>query len=621
MKSLLALGVSLLGLTTLVSGAAISAQPLEKSLDLVKKTAEPEVIELEQRQTSCTHGPTNRGCWTNGFGINTDQYTAWPNTGRTVSYDISITNTTCNPDGRTGGARVCLLMNNRLPGPVITANWGDTIRVTIRNKMQHNGTSIHWHGLRQLNSVTQDGVNGITECALAPGDAKTYQFQATEYGTTWYHSHFSGQYGDGVIGSMVINGPATANYDTDLGPYVVSDWYYITAYQAGYRAFNGGRGGAPPLPDTILINGTNKNAAGGGAYNRVTLTNGKKYRLRIINTSIDVNMRVSLDGHPFQVIQHDFVPVIPYTTNYLQVAIGQRYDVIITANQSTGNFWFRADADGACSSRSAIQGRSVFTYQGTAFADPTTSAAANPPTTCTNDPNVVPKTVKNVPSAPFAQQAQTLPVGFGPVNSNGQSIVLWTVNGTSMIVDPGKPTLKYVADNTLNTIPQSYNVVSVSESATWTYWVIQQAANAPGIAHPIHLHGHDSYILGTGTGTFSVAAHMSQLKFTNPPRRDVAYLPGGGWLVIAYPTDNPGAWLMHCHIAFHVQMGLSVQFLEKKNQIPLAPPNTEWHNTCTNWANYQRNRPVYPQDDSALKKRWPPATDDYADRVFGQNGV
>jgi FtsP/CotA-like multicopper oxidase with cupredoxin domain len=236
-------------------------------------------------------------------------------------YDLSITNTTCNPDG--ARSRVCLLINNRMPGPVITANWGDTIRVTIRNKMQHNGTSIHWHGLRQLNSVTQDGVNGITECALAPGDAKTYQFKATEYGTSWYHSHFSGQYGDGVIGPMVIHGPATANYDIDLGPYVLQDWYYITAYQAGARAFNGGLGGAPPTGDNILVNGTNKNAAGGGAYNRVSITAGKKYRLRIINSSIDAGFLVSLDGHPFQVIAHDFVPVVPYTTNYLKVAIGE----------------------------------------------------------------------------------------------------------------------------------------------------------------------------------------------------------------------------------------------------------------------------------------------------------
>jgi FtsP/CotA-like multicopper oxidase with cupredoxin domain len=70
----------------------------------------------------------------------------------------------------------------------------------VRNLLQHNGTSIHWHGLRQLNSNTQDGTNGVTECALAPGDIKTYQFQATEYGTSWYHSHFSHQYGDGVVG-------------------------------------------------------------------------------------------------------------------------------------------------------------------------------------------------------------------------------------------------------------------------------------------------------------------------------------------------------------------------------------------------------------------------------------
>lgn len=612
MKSLVSVGVALLGLSsTLVNGAALRAERMSQPTGLIERGAEPEVVDLEQRQT-CTHGPTNRGCWTSGFGINTDQYTSWPNTGRTVTYDLSITNTTCNPDG--ARSRVCLLINNRMPGPVITANWGDTIRVTIRNRMQHNGTSIHWHGLRQLNSVTQDGVNGITECALAPGDSKTYQFKATEYGTSWYHSHFSGQYGDGVIGSMVINGPATANYDIDLGPYVLQDWYYITAYQAGARAFNGGLGGPPPTGDNILVNGTNKNAAGGGNYNRVSITGGKKYRLRIINTSIDAGFVVSLDGHPFQVISHDFVPVVPYTTNYLKVAIGQRYDVIITADKTSGNFWFRADPDTQCQTANNGLGRAIWTYAGTTVANPTSAAAANPPTGCLNQPITTPKTVKNVPSANFATQARNLPVGFGPVASNGQNLVLWTVNGTSMIIDPGKPTLKYVAENN-NNFPPEYNVVSVAPTAAWTYWVIQQAPNAPPIAHPIHLHGHDSYVLGQGTGTFNVATHLSQLRFNNPPRRDVVYLPPGGWLVIAYPTDNPGAWLMHCHIAFHVSMGLSVQFLERKAQIPLPAPNSEWYNTCTNWTNYQRNRPVYPQDDSGLRKRWPPLEGEYDERL------
>jgi FtsP/CotA-like multicopper oxidase with cupredoxin domain len=174
-----------------------------------------------------------------------------------------------------------------------------------------------------LNKNTQDGTNGITECALAPGDVKTYEFQATEYGTSWYHSHFSHQYGDGVVGTVQINGPATANYDEDLGVMPITDWYYITAYQAARRAFiNGQLGQGPPLGDNILINGTAKNAAGGGSWNKVTIQAGKRYRLRLINTSVDTNLRVNLDGHPFSVIATDFVPVNPYTTTYLQMGIG-----------------------------------------------------------------------------------------------------------------------------------------------------------------------------------------------------------------------------------------------------------------------------------------------------------
>lgn len=73
-----------------------------------------------------------------------------------------ITNTTCNPDG--GGLKPCVLINGQYPGPTLYANWGDTFRIQVRNMMQHNGTSIHWHGLRQLGSNIQDGVNGITEC-------------------------------------------------------------------------------------------------------------------------------------------------------------------------------------------------------------------------------------------------------------------------------------------------------------------------------------------------------------------------------------------------------------------------------------------------------------------------
>jgi hypothetical protein len=66
----------------------------------------------------------------------------------------------------------------------VVADWGDNLEITVTNNLQHNGTGIHWHGVRQWNSNEQDGVNGITECPIAPGASKVYKFKATQYGTT-----------------------------------------------------------------------------------------------------------------------------------------------------------------------------------------------------------------------------------------------------------------------------------------------------------------------------------------------------------------------------------------------------------------------------------------------------
>jgi FtsP/CotA-like multicopper oxidase with cupredoxin domain len=158
---------------------------------------------------------------------------------------------------------------------------------------------------------------------LAPGTSKTYTFKCTQFGTTWYHSHHSSQYGDGVFGGIIINGPATANYDVDLGTYLVNDFYYKTASQLSdiINSNLQNRQGPPPA-DTILINGTNKNANGGGSYGKVSMTAGKKYLLRIVNPSLDNMIRLSLDNHSFSVVTADLVPIHPYNTNWLLLGIG-----------------------------------------------------------------------------------------------------------------------------------------------------------------------------------------------------------------------------------------------------------------------------------------------------------
>jgi FtsP/CotA-like multicopper oxidase with cupredoxin domain len=108
----------------------------------------------------------------------------------------------------------------------IVAEWGDTIEVTVTNRLTMNGTGIHWHGIRQLGTNDMDGTPGITECPIPPGGKKVYTFKATQYGTSWYHSHYSVQYSDGVLGPIIIHGPSTANYDIDLGALPITDWFH-----------------------------------------------------------------------------------------------------------------------------------------------------------------------------------------------------------------------------------------------------------------------------------------------------------------------------------------------------------------------------------------------------------
>lgn len=63
-----------------------------------------------------------------------------------------------------------------------------------------------------------DGVNGITQCPIAPGDTFVYQFKVTQYGSSWYHTHYSVQYADGAAGPLTFYGPTSANFDEPVDP-------------------------------------------------------------------------------------------------------------------------------------------------------------------------------------------------------------------------------------------------------------------------------------------------------------------------------------------------------------------------------------------------------------------
>ena len=148
-----------------------------------------------------------------------------PTTGVTRSYNFDIARATIAPDGV---ERPVILVNGAFPGPTIEANWGDTIQVTVTNNIvgPEEGTAMHWHGLLQTGTPYMDGVPGIGQCPIAPGQTLTYSFVADLYGTSWWHSHYSAQYSAGIEGAMIIYGPKTAAYDIDLGPVLLSDYYH-----------------------------------------------------------------------------------------------------------------------------------------------------------------------------------------------------------------------------------------------------------------------------------------------------------------------------------------------------------------------------------------------------------
>ena len=148
----------------------------------------------------------------------------------------------CDPDGYNN---TCVLINEQFPGPLLEANWGDWIEVKITNEVENEGTAIHWHGLLQKETPYMDGVPGNSQCPIAPGGTFTYRFRAGMscrkftsaervadqcaidlYGTSWYHSHWSAQYGSGLFGPIVFHGPKDTEYDEDLGEWLCTAEHY-----------------------------------------------------------------------------------------------------------------------------------------------------------------------------------------------------------------------------------------------------------------------------------------------------------------------------------------------------------------------------------------------------------
>lgn len=559
----------------------------------------------------------DRSVWCRGKSTSDDTHTTF-RTGETKKFSLVIAEGTVDFDGTS--PKPAFTVNGKTPGEAIVANWGDMVEVTVTNSMTHNATTIHWHGIRQLGTNDQDGVPGVTECAIAPGTSRTYTWHAATYGTGWYHSHALAQYGGGIRGPIIIHGPATDNYDLDMGTVMIDETFSQTIFQMAYNIARV-RGALPPSTN-YMLNGKNKSPDGSkGEASKWVVKKGKKHLFRIINSSAQTAFAVHFDNHKMKVVSADFTPIVPYETDTLWLASGQRYNVIVEMNQPEGAYYLRAVTQTGCGIQCANNGlgnsNGIFSYEGSCAQPTATNFTLAIAGVCKDEPlaSLVPFVNKNGGSTDkFQSKAKVLPGGnaagqnfdgYGSVNRwflggpQDLSSTSGTLVGSKTInVTFNQPTLK-----TLATVPDlAYNssiyvnaVVLDGPANEWVYFVIQ---NNFQTSHPMHLHGHDFSVLGQGSGVFT-SSMVGQLNFNNPIRRDTALLTGfgnptaftSGWTVIGFETDNPGAWVMHCHIIWHADGGMGLQYLERPAEIDAGKYyNTDnFQNECSAYSSYEAN--------------------------------
>jgi FtsP/CotA-like multicopper oxidase with cupredoxin domain len=182
-----------------------------------------------------------------------------------------------------------------------------------------------------------DGVNGVTQCPIPCNSTFTYNFTATQYGHTWYHSHYSLSYPDGLSGPLVIHGPTSDEWDIDLGPIVISDWIHDTAFVA----FHDEEHNRPPKVNSTVVNGVgfwieepaDPNSPVTGDFYRTSFTPGAKHLLRLVNGAIASGFVFSIDNHTMTVVANDLVAITPYETDSLFLAIG----TISSGNSADGS--------------------------------------------------------------------------------------------------------------------------------------------------------------------------------------------------------------------------------------------------------------------------------------------
>ncbi|XP_022767634.1 laccase-7-like [Durio zibethinus] len=536
-----------------------------------------------------------------------------------VEHTFYVQNLTVN---KLCNSQVITAVNGGLPGPTINVQEGDIVIVHVFNKSPYNLT-IHWHGIFQKLSGWADGPNMVTQCPILPGSKYTYKFGIIKQeGTLWWHAHASWLRAT-VHGALIIRPKAGHSYPFPKPykevPILLGEWWNANVIDVENQAL--ATGAAANISNAYTINGRPGDLYACSQNNmyKLKVEQGKTYLLRIINAALNNQLFYKIANHNVTVVAVDAGYTKPYVTDVVVTGPGQTVDVLLTADQPVGSYYMAArpyaSATGVQFDNTTTRG--VVVYDGA----PSSAPPLMPALPAFNDTPTANKFYTNitglvggphwVPVPRNVDYKMFVTVGLGlelcpanttcqgPVNGtkfsasmNNESFVLPTslsmlqafffnVGGVYTTDFPAKPPIQFDYTNAsinnnlpLLFAPKTTKVTKLKFNST-VQMILQNTAFIGVENHPIHIHGLNFHVLAQGFGNYNPATDRKKFNFINPQMRNTIGVPVGGWAVIRFRLNNPGVWLMHCHLDTHLPVGLATAFVVENGPTPdtiLPPP-------------------------------------------------
>ncbi|XP_048741744.2 uncharacterized protein LOC125655475 isoform X1 [Ostrea edulis] len=654
------------------------------------------IIDTFEESTTNDHGPfafvcndleliceTSLEIYTSMTMFHKTEKAVFPRDGHLYRYDVINTSsaTPVNSDEVITAdgwemQRVVIVANGTLPGPTITVYEDQTLIVHVKNNLYSDTVTIHWHGLPQRDTPYMDGVGFVTQCPIHPGQTFTYTFKARPSGTHWYHSHVGAQRAKGLYGALIIkerHPPHTVHGVAEEFVMQIQDWNHDYDVDQAFLYSDVGvflnRTQFQPsvaldgskfslwYAESALINGKGRyyhpitrvhNEAPLDVFN---VDGNKRYRFRVINAAAMYPYRISIDSHPLTVIATDGYYIKPVVVESVIIHPGERFDFVIHANESIGNYMIRGHtlevnrrtiADAILRYNGADQAyKNISSTEAQCLTSNKCLVLNCPFSFYPKEQNIQCITIDNIKSYASDGVPEVKPEAFHEHFLNfafpGPDLFPDTVNGigfkfptVSAISQPNE-----VTEQCSNADCGEENICICTHSIDLNHkdtiqFVFLNMGKGKSWSHPIHMHGHSFQVLKMGYGNYNISSgefvsqnldidcgggttqdqsfcnnatwsdqswrngNIPGLNLVDPPHKDTVIVPSGGYVVVRIKADNPGLWMIHCHVQLHSVDGMSLLLNESFPHLPAVP---EGFSICRNFGNYgPRIPPVLDAD-------------------------